>query len=117
VWFPQVRRKPRDKSGVYRKEVRHMISTTEPRREQAIQRIKAQKLHGFYLNLLVYLIVNAAFVVFVAAGITHLIPPGFFWPIVSMVVWGTVLAIWGYRIYRGNGYTEEQIQREMKMLP
>jgi protein-S-isoprenylcysteine O-methyltransferase Ste14 len=94
-----------------------MVSTTEPQREQAIQRIKAQKIHGFYMNLLVYLIVNATFVVFVAAGITHLIPPGFFWPIVSIVVWGAVLAIWGYRTIRGNVYTEEQIQREMQMLP
>jgi hypothetical protein len=42
---------------------------------------------------------------------------GFFWPIVSIVVWGAVLAIWCYRIYRGNVDTEEQIQREMKMLP
>jgi hypothetical protein len=56
------------------------------RRGQAIQRIKAQKIHVFYINLLVYLIVNATFVVFVAAGITHLIPPGFFWPILSIVV-------------------------------
>jgi protein-S-isoprenylcysteine O-methyltransferase Ste14 len=94
-----------------------MVSTTEPRHEQAIQRIKAQKIHGFYMNLLVYLIVNAALVVFVAAGITHLIPPGFFWPIVSIVVWGAVLAIWGYRTFRGNVYTEEQIQREMQKLP
>ncbi len=69
------------------------------------------------MNLLVYLIVNAALVVSVAAGITQLIPPGFFWPIVSIVVWGAVLAVWGYRVSRGNVYTEEQIQREMKMLP
>jgi 2TM domain len=94
-----------------------MVSATEPRREQAIQRIKAQKIHIFYMNLLVYLIVNAALVVFVAAGWTQLIPPGFFWPIVSLVVWGAALAIWGYRVYRGNVYTEEQIQREMQMLP
>jgi len=94
-----------------------MISTTEPQREQAIQRIKAQKIHVFYMNVLVYVIVNAAFVVAVAAGITHLIPPGFFWPIVSIVVWGVALAIAGYRTYRGKVYPEEQIQREMKMLP
>lgn len=91
-----------------------MVSTTEPRREQAIQRIKAQKIHVFSMNLLVYLIVNAAMVVFVAAGIWHLIPAGFFWPIVSIVVWGVALAIAGYRIYRGTVYPEEQIQREMQ---
>ena len=94
-----------------------MVSTTEPRRELAIKQIKAQKIHGFYLNVLIYLIVNAALIVFVAAGWTQLIPSGFFWPIVSIVVWGAGLAIWGYRAYRGNVYTEEQIQREMKKLP
>jgi uncharacterized membrane protein YdbT with pleckstrin-like domain len=94
---------------ILRKEVRYMASITEQRRKQ--------KIHVFYMNLLVYLIVNAAFVVLTATGITRLIPPGFFWPFVSIVVWGSVLAIWGYRAYRGNGYTEEQIQREMKMLP
>ena len=94
-----------------------MVSTTELQREQAIQRIKGQKIHVFYMNLLVYLIINTALVVFVAAGWTQLIPPGFFWPIVSIVVWGAVLAIWGYRTFRGNVSTEEQIQLEMQKLP
>jgi small-conductance mechanosensitive channel len=89
-----------------------MVSTTEPRREQAIQRIKAQKIHIFYMNLLIYVIVNAALVVALAAGITRLI-----WLIASIVVWGAVLAIWGYRTFRGHVYPEEQVQREMKMLP
>jgi 2TM domain len=86
VWFPEV--------SILRKEVRYMESITEQRHKQ--------KIHVFYMNLLVYLIVNAALVVFVAAGITHLIPPGFFWPIVSIVVWGVALTIAGYRTYRGN---------------
>jgi 2TM domain len=86
-----------------------MESITEQRRKQRI--------HVFYMNLLVYVIVNAALVVAVATGITHLIPPGFFWPIVSIIVWGGALAIAGYRTYRGNAYPEEQIRREMKMLP
>ena len=94
-----------------------MVSTTEPRRAQAIQRIKAQKIHIFYMNLLVYVIVNGALVVSVAAGWEHLMPPGFFWPIVSLVVWGVALAIAGYRTYRGNVYPEEQIQREMQKQP
>jgi hypothetical protein len=92
-----------------------MISTTEPRRELAIERIKAK--NTFKINLVVYLIVNATLVVFVAAGWAHFVPPGFFWPIVSIVVWGVAVVILGYVAYRGNVYTEEQIQREMKMLP
>jgi hypothetical protein len=87
------------------------------RRELAIKQIKAQRIHIFYMNLLVYVIGNAALVVAVAVGITRLMPPGFFWPIVSIVVWGAVLAIWGFRVSRGTAYPEEQIQREMKMLP
>ena len=86
-----------------------MESITEQRRKQ--------KIHVFYMNLLVYVIVNATFVVFVAAGITRLIPPGFFWPIVSIVVWGVALAIAGYRTYRSAAYPEEQIQREMQKQP
>jgi len=86
-----------------------MESITEKRRKQ--------KIHVFYMNLLVYVIVNAALVVSVAAGITQLIPPGFFWPIVSIVVWGVALAIAGYRTYRGNVSRQEQIQRELHMLP
>ena len=94
-----------------------MVSTTEPQREQAIQRIKAQKIRLFSMNLLIYVIVNTTLVVLAATGWVQFTPPGFFWPIVSIVVWGAVLAIWGFRIYRVNVYTEEQIQREMKMLP
>jgi hypothetical protein len=84
------------------------------RREQAVKRIRAQKIHTFYLNLLIYLLVNATLVVLTASGLEHLVPPGFFWPIVSIVVWGVALAILGYHAYRGNVSTEEQIQREMQ---
>ncbi len=93
--------------------------------EQAIKRIKAQKIHKWHLNLLVYLIVNAvlvvSWVVLAATGWSHYVvtglPQDFFWPIFTIVIWGIFVAMWGYRAYRGNVYTEEQIQREMKKLP
>jgi hypothetical protein len=86
------------------------------RREQAIRRLRAQKIHGFYGNLLIYLIVNATVVVLTAAAWAQSVPQGYFWPIVSIVVWGSYVAINGYQAYRGNVSTEEQIQREMQKL-
>ncbi len=103
-----------------------MASTTEPRREQAIQRIKAQKIHIFYMNLLVYVIVNAVLVVswgvLAVTGWSHSVvvwpglPQDFFWPIFPIVGWGIGVAITGYVAYRGHVYTKEQIQREMQKL-
>jgi uncharacterized Tic20 family protein len=92
--------------------------------EQAIKRIKAQKIHRWHLSLLVYLIVNAVLVVswavLAATGWSHYVvtglPQDFFWPIFTIVIWGIFVAITGYVAYRGNAYTEEQIQREMQKL-
>jgi len=95
------------------------------RRELVIKQIKAQKIHRWHLSLLVYLSVNAvlviSWVVLAVTGWSHYVvtglPQNFFWPIFTIVIWGIFVAIWGYRAYRGNVYTEEQIQREMKKLP
>lgn len=97
------------------------------RREQAIKQIKAQKIHRWHLNLLMYLTINAvlvvSWVVLAATGWSHYVvvwpglPQDFFWPIFTIVIWGIFVAINGYIAYRGNVYTEEQIQREMKKLP
>ena len=86
------------------------------RRELAIKRIKAK--NDFKIHLVVYLAVNAMLVAiwaFTNAG--QPFPIGFFWPIFPMVGWGIGVVINGYVVYRGNVYTEEQIQREMRNLP
>ncbi len=86
------------------------------RREQAIKRIKAK--NAFKIHLVVYLAVNAMLVViwaFTNAG--QPFPQGFFWPIFPIAGWGIGVVINGYVAYRGNVYTEEQIQREMEKLP
>jgi hypothetical protein len=80
------------------------------RREQAIKRIKAK--NDFKTHLVVYVAVKAMLVV-----IWAFTNGGFFWPIFPIVGWGVGVVIHGYQVYRGNIYTEEQIQREMEKLP
>lgn len=91
-------------------------ATAETRREQAIKRIKAK--NDFKIHLLVYLTVNTMLTViwaFTSAGQPW--PKGFFWPVFPIVAWGVGVVINGYVAYRGNVYTEKQIQRELKNLP
>jgi hypothetical protein len=92
------------------------LDATEPRRELAIKRLRAK--NGFKIHLLVYLAINTMSVVswaFTSAGKPF--PQGFFWPIFLIAGWGVGLVIHGYIAYRGNVYTEDQIQRELKQLP
>jgi hypothetical protein len=86
------------------------------RHDLAIKRIKAK--NDFKIHLVVYLAVNAMLVViwaFTSAGQPFL--HSFFWPIFPIAGWGIGVLINGYVAYRGNIYTEEQIQREMQNLP
>jgi 2TM domain len=97
-----------------------MATVDEERREAAIKRIKER--NSFKIHLFTYLVVNAMLVVLWAiSGNAITVPTGLpttsFWPIFPIVGWGVGLAIHGYNVYRGNHYTEEQIEREMKSLP
>jgi hypothetical protein len=90
--------------------------TTEDRRAWAVRRIKAK--NDFKIHLFVYLVVNTMIVLvwaFTTAGKPF--PQGFFWPIFVIAGWGIGVVINGYVAYRGNVYTEAQIEREMKQLP
>jgi hypothetical protein len=90
-------------------------TTEEERRQFAIKRIKAK--NDFKVHLVVYLAVNAFFVVlwlFNNAGEPY--PQGAFWPIIPMLGWGVAVAINAYVVYHDNVYTEDRIQREMKKL-
>jgi hypothetical protein len=87
-----------------------MTITDEQLREQAIKRIKEK--NEFQIHVAVYLAVNIMLV-----GIWWFTGAGFFWPIFPIVGWGVGVAVNGYTVYRGNIYTEEQIQREMRNLP
>ena len=89
------------------------------RREQAIGRIKAHKIHRFRVILVLYFIVNtlliASWVLCAAIGWSNY----FNWSllIVTLVIWGFLVAIVGSRAYQGKDYADEQIQREMQKLP
>jgi hypothetical protein len=80
-------------------------------REQAIKRIRDKNV--FKIHLVVYLVINAAFlVVWAMSGADY------FWPIFVMLLWGAGVAIHGYSVYGGNDkMTEAQIEREMKRMP
>jgi hypothetical protein len=90
--------------------VRNMETTNEQLREQAIKRIKEKR--DFQIHTAMYVMVNVALV-----GIWWVVGAGFFWPIIPILGWGVGVVINGYVAYRGNVYTEEQIQREMQRLP
>jgi len=94
--------------------------TDEQRRELALQRLKDK--NDFKVHLVVFAVINAMLVtIWAFTGNVFTAPPGapleFFWPVFPIVGWGVGVAIHGYTVYRGNVYTEEQIQREMRNLP
>ena len=87
------------------------VSTRETElRERAIKRLK--KRHDFYGHVLVYLLVNAFFVVIWAVTI----PGGFFWPIFPMVGWGIGVVMNAWDVYFAEDFGEEDIDREMQRL-
>ena len=91
-------------------------TTPEERREAAIQRIKAK--HDFKVHLMIYLIINTMLVLiwaFTSGGASG--ARGFFWPMFPIFGWGIGVSINGYVAYKGNYYTEAQIEREMRNLP
>jgi len=82
----------------------------DPRRDLAIKRIQEKR--SFWVHAFTYLVVNAMIaVVWLAMGFS------FYWPIFVIAGWGMGLAIHGFNVYRGNSYTEAQVQRELKRLP
>jgi len=87
-----------------------MEMTEEERREAAKKRIKEKD--DFKVHVAVYLAVNIMLV-----GIWWFTGGGYFWPIFPILGWGVGVVINGYVAYRGNIYSEEAIQREMRGLP
>ena len=79
-------------------------------RDRAVKRLKKRRdLQG---HLLVYALVNSLLIViWFMTGAN-----GFFWPIFPIAFWGigVVMNVWD--VYRGEGFTDEQIDREMARL-
>ena len=69
--------------------------------------------NSFLLHLIVYLVINAGFVVAWALTETGY----FFWPILVILAWGAGVVAHGYSLYGGDNSTEAQVERERKRLP
>jgi hypothetical protein len=79
-------------------------------RERAVKRLKKRR--DFYGHLLVYTLVNTFLVVIWAVTDSG----GFFWPIFPIVGWGIGVIMNAWDVYRGEDFSEEQIQHEMERL-
>jgi hypothetical protein len=83
---------------------------TDPRRALAIRRIEEKR--GINTHVFVYAVVNGMLVL-----IWYFTGAHFFWPIFPIAAWGMGLIIHAYTVYRGNLYTESDVQKEMAKLP
>src|SRR5579859_5153740 len=77
-------------------------------REQAVRRLNKRR--DFYRHLFIYIVFNGLCVALWAATDRH----GFFWPVFLMGVWGIGLVFNAWDVYRGDDWTERQIQREIE---
>lgn len=80
-------------------------------RERAVARLEKRRELG--AHVLVYLLVNA----FLTSIWALTSPDSIFWPAFPMIGWGIGLVMHAWDVYRGDGFSEEQIQREMDRLP
>jgi len=79
-------------------------------REQAIAQLKKKR--DFGVHLLVFFLVNGFLVVIWAMTDPH----GFFWPIFPIVGWGIGVVLNAWDVFRRAGFTEQQINSEIKHL-
>jgi hypothetical protein len=82
----------------------------DPLRERALKRLKKRR--DFGAHLLVYVLVNG-FIVVIWAVTSH---GGFFWPIFPMVGWGIGVVMNAWDVYRGDEFSEADINREIERL-
>lgn len=81
---------------------------TEEERQWAIGRIRAKR--GFWIHIVVYIVVNALLVVVwaVASG-------GYFWPVWPMLGWGIGVIGHYLTVFVGSAkISEERIDRELR---
>lgn len=76
-------------------------------RSAALGRLKAKR--DFQKGVVVYLLVNAFFVVLWFVGEDR----GFFWPIWPIAGWGLAVGLQWWNAYHRKPISEEDIQREM----
>ncbi|MFI7588025.1 2TM domain-containing protein [Spongisporangium articulatum] len=82
-------------------------------RGRALQRLKRKQ--AFYRQLTTYLIVNAfLWVIWVISGLNG--GSWFPWPIFPLLGWGLGLAFQARSVFGRDGFTEAEIQAEMRRL-
>jgi len=79
-------------------------------RAQAIARLKKRR--DFGAHLIVYLLVNGSLVLIWAMTDAQ----GFFWPIFPIAFWGIGVALNAWDAFRRAGFSEQQIDREIRHL-
>lgn len=79
-------------------------------RDQAVKNLKAKQSFKFQV------ITWAGVSIFLIA-IWAIADRGFFWPIIPIAAWGLFgLVPQGWRLYHGDGMSEEQIRKEMDRI-
>jgi hypothetical protein len=86
-----------------------MVPTTDPLRDRALRRLKSKR--DLVTHALVYVLVNTMIVVIWAVTTS-----GFFWPAFPMAIWGVGLLLNAWDVWRGDGFSEAQIAREVSRL-
>lgn len=86
-------------------------STTEDQlRSRAITVLKKRR--DFRGHLLIYILVNSAFVAIWALTSSDT----FFWPIFPLVFWGIGVVMNAWDVYFADDFSEEKIERQMQRL-
>lgn len=82
----------------------------DPLRSRAIAALKKRR--DFRGHLLVYVLVNAAFVTVWAVSSRD----AFFWPMFPIVFWGIGVVMNAWDVYGADDFSEDNIQRQMHRL-
>lgn len=82
----------------------------DPLRSRAIAALKKRR--DFRGHLLIYTLVNAAFVAIWAVNGTDV----FFWPMFPIVFWGIGVVMNAWDVYVAEDFSEDKIQHQMHRL-
>ena len=85
--------------------------TEEKLRQLARERAKAKT--GFYIHLIIYIIVN---ILLVSIWYITLGPSGFPWFVFPLIGWGIALVIHGVVTFGGNSLEDRMTERELAKL-
>ena len=79
-------------------------------RAEAVRRLKKRR--DLVNHIIVYALINGFLVaIWAVTGLHH-----FFWPIFPILGWGVAVLLNAWDVYRGDGFREDQIQREIDHL-